>query len=1351
MASIEHTKQQSQTTRGLMGMASWARPRLPHIAALVAIAIAATAQASGKTVIEGIEVDAGGADRTVRIRTSSEPTFTVFRLQNPMRVVVDVSGGDLSQLKSPITVGDGVVDQIAMRQFSADGFMIARIIVGFDNEVAYEVKAQGRAVVITTGDAPSVPVDRALPPPAAPVDHGAAERLVESRKQAELAAQRAVEERQRAEEAATYAAAQQREAEMKAAEAKRLHAEAERAQTEAATLREQAEKAIARDRSEAQRSLQLAEERLRRIESEQHQVASARAEADRIAAKAEQSRRNAEETAAAAEAKHKQRVAGVEEQIAQAQKEKEAADAAWKRARQAKEEAEKAETIASQATQAALETRKVTTTKLARIEERERELEAKYRAIGAREQELETERQLTVAQQRELEKQKSAAQQKEKRLADRLREVAAQQQRVESERQRISILQAKVDEAQAAIAHERANLEKARESFAKKKSHGEARDANQVARELAAEREKLNATQTGVEAAQRELEAERSKLANARRKLEKAQEGQRQLEQERKSLERERREIDEQRNELAKKEAALERQKLAAKERQTQERADQQRQRDEQESRAAAREKQAAEERASLAAERRQLEAERQKVTRVDKRSRRAASTASFIEPNASRVTLASTTLPAQMGVSRSDRNLVLEGVERNGSGNEAGVLLRVSGGTPSYEAQRIENPPRLVLDLADTVHGSKRTSLSIKTPFIWRVRLGDHGSVARVVFDLTTDTSKHVITATAEGLLVTMEAPPTMPVATNSELEADSAEKSQPTAAPVAPSGEVKAVHLKDLRFKGAGELAEIMLDVGSEVSPRVDNRSKKAWVLELHGATVPKQLERSLDTTAYGTVVRLVSTYQATENPPVVKIVANLSGKATFDLERRNGLLVWRIRGKAGTMVASVVAPQTAGFTAEATVLATSTPKQTRKESKRRITIDLKDADIVNVLRLLAEVSGENIVASDDVKGKITLHLSEVPWDEALETILKTKGYDKVRHHNILRIALSETIQKEREQALATQKANEQVEPTLIKMVPINYADAKEIESQVKSLLTGRGTVQVDSRTNTLIIEDIKSNIDRVVLLTRHLDKQTPQVLIEARIVEATTNNSEALGIQWGGNLQASAATGNATGLSFPNSIQNDFAVNVPAGIASGGALGFVFGSAGGSSLLNLRLQALEEEGKGKIISSPRITTLDNRTAKISQGIDIPITVTSQMGVASTRFVAAALELEVTPHVTNDGSVLMKIKTSKNEPNLGLVGFDNTPSIAKKNAETEVLVRDGDTTVIGGIYTRSTSEVYSKVPILGDLPIIGWLFKSRNREDKRAELLIFITPRIVNRQESVVQSGSLPGGVVP
>ena len=299
------------------------------------------------------------------------------------------------------------------------------------------------------------------------------------------------------------------------------------------------------------------------------------------------------------------------------------------------------------------------------------------------------------------------------------------------------------------------------------------------------------------------------------------------------------------------------------------------------------------------------------------------------------------------------------------------------------------------------------------------------------------------------------------------------------------------------------------------------------------------------------------------------------------------------------------------------------------------------------------------------------------------------------------------------------------------------------------------------VDKRTNVLIVKDVLENLIKAEGLVRTLDTETPQVLIEARIVEANTQYLREVGIQWGGQLGFSAANGNPTGLPFPSDVTvaggaddnltqtvgtanpGRFAVNLPAavGTGSGGALGFIFGSAGGSAQLNLRLSALENKGAVKIVSAPKITTLDNNKAKIGQGVSIPISVVSAAGV-NTMFVEAKLELEVTPHITQEGSVLLSIKVKKNEPDFSRTGAKGDPTILKKEAETQVLVRDGDTTVIGGIYTRKTSDTYAGIPVLGHIPILGWFFRSSQYNDERTELLIFITPRIVNRLQATVST---------
>ena len=706
-----------------------------------------------------------------------------------------------------------------------------------------------------------------------------------------------------------------------------------------------------------------------------------------------------------------------------------------------------------------------------------------------------------------------------------------------------------------------------------------------------------------------------------------------------------------------------------------------------------------------------------------------------------------------------------LSAIERRGEGRDSTIVLRLNGPTQP-KVERIEGPARLIIDLPDVERGLKTKLVGIDSPYVSRARLGDHPSFTRVVLDLRDVAATHQITRAPDGLVVTM----------GSRLQ-------QQVDAPR--GGPEAAVSITGVDVDAAGIMSSIQVTVDPSVQYRVDTRSKSAWVLEFAGIGLDASLEKTIELGESSDVLRSVVTYI---DGDLVRVVANLKGPAQHRVRASDTGLSWDFRGLPGgesvattSGVARTAAEEETVETAEASAAAqpvaeAAEPSEApavaevapakkatkKKRPKRRITLDMKDADIVNVLRLLSDVSGENIVAGDEVSGSISIKLNNVPWDRALDTILSTKGYGRIRTNNIIRVAKLETLRSERELELARRKAAAAVERTAIKLINVNYADSSEIINQLQGIVTERGKVQQDSRTNTIIVEDVVSNLDRVVELTRRLDRQTPQVLIEARIVEASSSSVEELGIQWGGSGGASAAEGTSTGLVFPGDISVEgaasdassvtsgtyspsrYAVNLPAavGTGAGGGIGMVFGSAGGSQLLALRLTAMEESGTGKIISSPRITTLDNRTARIAQGIDIPISTVSQNGT-DTKFIPANLELEVTPHVTNDGSILMKIKTEKNEPDFGRTGASGDPTIVKKFAETEVLVSDGDTTVIGGIYTRSTSESEAGVPFFSKIPFIGWMFKSSRSEDSRAELLIFITPRIVNRDQSLVKVG--------
>nr|MBK7066058.1 type IV pilus secretin PilQ [Deltaproteobacteria bacterium] len=428
------------------------------------------------------------------------------------------------------------------------------------------------------------------------------------------------------------------------------------------------------------------------------------------------------------------------------------------------------------------------------------------------------------------------------------------------------------------------------------------------------------------------------------------------------------------------------------------------------------------------------------------------------------------------------------------------------------------------------------------------------------------------------------------------------------------------------------------------------------------------------------------------------------------------------------------------------------------------RRIDIDLRDADIHNVLRLLAEVGNVNIVTSDDVAGNVTIRMHNVPWDRALEVILAARSLGMQRDGNIIRIAPQSVLDKERELAIERAKQNVALEPLETRLIPVSYALGGEVAPRARELLTSRGTLSVDERTNMLIVRDVAGSLNQVEQLVRSLDTQTPQVLVEARIVEATSTFSRDIGIQWGGDLGFLAATGNPTGLVFPSDVgivggasdpnsptgglsatqarvaNPNFAVNLPAatGGGAGGALGFTLGSIGRALNLNVRLSAAESTGVLRIVSSPRILTLDNREATIAQGTLIPYSQVSAAGI-QTAFQEAKLQLRVRPHVTADGSISLHVRVNRDEPDFNNTGARGDPTILRREAETDLLIQDGRTAVIGGIYTRNTGRNVEGVPLLGDIPILGALFQRRRQSDRRSELLIFITPRIVNRAESL------------
>jgi len=689
-----------------------------------------------------------------------------------------------------------------------------------------------------------------------------------------------------------------------------------------------------------------------------------------------------------------------------------------------------------------------------------------------------------------------------------------------------------------------------------------------------------------------------------------------------------------------------------------------------------------------------------------------------------------------------------------------SGLSVKTDGEVAHWELLELENPPRLAIDIMGV-------KLKARAPDVNRhgmkdLRVASHGDKVRLVLDADGAMPSYFVSRRKDGLDILLGA------------TAERAAKQEAPAAPKTPAEAVEAaakptlavntseaatpstppVILEDVIFTEAEKGGRIDLKLSGKATYKVERPDPRSAVLTIENAKLPKKLARSMDTSALDTPVKMVSTFAVPGATPRVRVVVAADGNIEESAAAVSKGIAWNLEVDGVKTEAVAVQPRAAGFASEAAAYAEEgTPRQSRYTG-RKVNFEFQDIEIRNVLRVIAEVSKRNIIVADNVSGSITIRLRNVPWDQALELILRSKGLGKETFGNIIRVAPLTTLEEEAKLRQERKAAMEQQEELVVQLIPVNYATAGDMAPRVKEMLSERGSVTTDERTNVLIVRDIRAGVARARGLVRNLDLPTPQVLIESRIVEASTTFTRSLGVQWGGSTQFAPGTGNATGLLFPNTIvvrggsdsganagtasNPNFAVNLPApvGQGEGGALGFTFGSAGGSLALNLRLSAAEGEGMVKTISAPKVTTMDNSTARISQGVSIPFSQVSASGV-NTTFVEARLSLEVTPHITQDGAILMNINAQNNQPDPSNTGANGQPSIMRKEATTQVLVRDGHTTVIGGIYVRRGATQSSGVPFFSKIPVLGWFFKNSTESDERQELLIFITPRIINRTQ--------------
>lgn len=678
-----------------------------------------------------------------------------------------------------------------------------------------------------------------------------------------------------------------------------------------------------------------------------------------------------------------------------------------------------------------------------------------------------------------------------------------------------------------------------------------------------------------------------------------------------------------------------------------------------------------------------------------------------------------------------------------------------------TYTSVKQPMPLSVVLYFPETALGEIETALTSDSDIVASIKaseLTENGHTSRIEIALKKDASYEVFREGnglqilfAKAGKITAFAEVSMPAATTPEEDKD--EKSA-------------WVNRVDFSSEDAGK-STIIIGTTRPVKYKMDKAADKRLQLILFNTNLSDHHKRPLITTRFNSAVDRITPTQTPALKTSSMIVIELRESVPYYIEQADGFLLVHFDASS---IPSRPAEQ-ADIPSWKKVMAQATaepeaieekkvenkvlrPKVARKYTGEKIALDFYDTDIKNVFLILMEISGKNFAIDKDVTGKVTLALAKpVPWDQALDLILKMNQLGKTLEGDIIRITTLETLKKEeafkQAEIIAAQKTREEQKalgPLVTEYIVVNYSDAKtDVLPHLEKILTkDRGSVTVDERTNMVIMTDVVEKIEQAREIVKHLDKVTPQVMIEARIVEASTDFARELGVTWGGDYYGTGthSGGATTGRLFGSSAGGDYApvgqnyaVNLPISTLAGAGLGFAFTRIGGTTLnLDLKLMAMETNSKGKIISTPKIATLDNEPAKIKQGYDYPFkTLNSDTGIITTTWKPVDLLLEVTPHITPDNRVSMAIKVTKNDIQTVL----GETTIATKEAETKLLVNDGETIVIGGIIKDTLTWSESKVPFLGDIPVIGWLFKTKYRTTEKTEMLIFITPKIIKLEQ--------------
>ncbi len=672
-------------------------------------------------------------------------------------------------------------------------------------------------------------------------------------------------------------------------------------------------------------------------------------------------------------------------------------------------------------------------------------------------------------------------------------------------------------------------------------------------------------------------------------------------------------------------------------------------------------------------------------------------------------------------------------------------ITVETSGAVPEYKMFTLNKPDRLVLDIPNAKYQQNDKLIQLNDAGVMTARIGTYSDKVRIVFDVANAAgSDPVIEKTTDGLVIKYSPPM---IAATVEKSA-SIKKVQPQmhAAKPTETVEQKQPYLAALDFQTIDDVARVIVKTTGAAS--VDQPVKSAGMVSfrIKNVLLPHAYQRSLETRQFASpVLRITPVQVKTRTSQDILVRVALKEDVAYSLRQEADVIYLDFKNveKPTPARSSAVATKTA--TAKKKVNADTSPldEQSTKTleqpsepgkkiySGRKVTLEFADAEVRKIFQLLSEVSNKNFVLGDEVTGNISLKLVNVPWDQALDIILDTKGLDKREDGNIILIRGKGKFKSLIDEEIENRKAALKGEPLITEMFDVNYADLGSIVSQFSALKTDRGTITQDQRTNKIIVKDVASAISDMRKILVSLDMPEKQVMIEARIVEASTTFTQSLGVNWGIHYRDGSAA--IAGINSMDTSFGGLASTVPptSGVSGnpGASAGISFGTLSSNIKLDMRLNAAVSAGLVRIVSTPKVATLNHKSAKITQGQQIPYT-SSTSDKVETKFVEAALALEVTPNINPNGTIVMKIDAKNDSP--GSSG--SPPPINKKQATTEMMLRDGETTVIGGIYVESDTNSDDGVPYLKDVPWLGGLFKSNDKKRTRTELLIFITPRILN-----------------